>query len=146
MYTVRRITLVTLATATLVALFGVLGTQVSTLPAAAATPSWQSTATFTPLANVDAVSCAPGTTTCVAVGDDGGHVASVIVTENDGANLVRCDSAVRRDDAVGSFVPVGSRLLRRRGLWDLQVEQRWRDMDGSRLVVPGAIDLLFRHR
>ena len=84
MYTVRRITLVTLATATLVALFGVLGTQVSTLPAAAATPSWQSTATFTPLANVDAVSCAPGTTTCVAVGDDGGHVASVIVTENDG--------------------------------------------------------------
>ena len=57
----------------------------STLPAAAATPSWQSTATFTPLANVDAVSCAPSTTTCVAVGDDGGHVASVIVTENDGA-------------------------------------------------------------
>ena len=62
MYTVRRITVVTLATVTLVALFAVLGTQVPTLPAAAATPSWQSTATFTPLANVDAVSCAPGTT------------------------------------------------------------------------------------
>ena len=67
----------------------VLGVQVSSLPATAATPNWQTTASFNPLANVNAVSCAPNTTasstTCVAVGDDGGHVASVIVTQNDGA-------------------------------------------------------------
>ena len=52
------------------------------------TPTWQTTAGYTPLANVSAVSCAPNatasTTTCVAVGDNGGNVASIIVTQNGG--------------------------------------------------------------
>ena len=55
---------------------------------AAVAPTWQATASDTPLANVDAVSCAPSaiasSATCVAVGDDGGNVASIIVTQNGG--------------------------------------------------------------
>ena len=57
--------------------------------AAAVAPSWQTSAAYTPLAERSAVSCAPNavpsSTTCVAVGDDGGNVASVIVSQNGGA-------------------------------------------------------------
>ncbi len=92
MRAVRAVTVTTAALVTVlaVALTGVLGGQMSSRPAAgaAATPTWQATASYTPLANVDGVSCAPSATassaTCVAVGDDGGNVASVIVTQNGG--------------------------------------------------------------
>jgi photosystem II stability/assembly factor-like uncharacterized protein len=86
---VRGLAVTVLSTVMAVALFGVLGSQVSALSAAAVTPTWQTTASYTPLANVSAVSCAPSatasSTTCMAVGDDGGHVASIIVSENGGA-------------------------------------------------------------
>ncbi len=63
--------------------------QLASAPANAVSPQWQTTATFNPLANVNAVSCAPSATassaTCVAVGDDGGQVASIIVTDDGGA-------------------------------------------------------------
>src|ERR1700728_3039597 len=86
---IRGVTVTALSALVTVALVGLLGTQVPTLPAAAAvTPTWQTTAGYTPLANVSAVSCAPNatasTTTCVAVGDNGGNVASIIVTQNGG--------------------------------------------------------------
>ena len=86
MRTIRGFTVVALST--VLALTGILGTQALTLPAAAATPHWQTTASYPPLANVRAVSCAPSispsSATCVAVGDDGGNVASVLVTNNGG--------------------------------------------------------------
>ena len=70
---IRGVTVTALSALVTVALVGLLGSQVPTLPAAAAvTPTWQTTAGYTPLANVSAVSCAPNatasTTTCVAVG------------------------------------------------------------------------------
>ena len=87
MHRVRGLTGVVLSTVLALALTAVLGTQPSAPPAAAATPSWQATSTSPPMANVRAVSCAPSispsSATCVAVGDDDGHVASIIVT-NDG--------------------------------------------------------------
>ena len=88
--TARGTSVTALSTVLAVALMGVLGSQISTMPAAAAavTPTWQTTAAYRPLANVNAVSCAPSATassaTCVAVGDDGGNVASVIVTQDGG--------------------------------------------------------------
>ena len=89
MRTVRAITTTALSTVMTVAFVGLLGSQLSTLPAAAVAPSWQTTASYTPLANVTAVSCAPSaaasSATCVAVGDDGGHAASIIVTQNGGS-------------------------------------------------------------
>ncbi len=87
MRTVRTISVTALSTVTTVAFIGLLGSQLSALPAAAVAPSWQTAASYTPLANVAAVSCAPSTTspTCVAVGDDGGHLASIIVTQNGGS-------------------------------------------------------------
>ena len=90
-HTVRSATVTVLSTVMSIALMGVFGNQISALPAAAAAvaPTWQATAGYRPLANVNAVSCAPSATastaTCVAVGDDGGNVASVIVTQNGGA-------------------------------------------------------------
>ena len=87
---IRGVTVTALSSVVTVALMGVLGSQVPTLPAAGAavTPTWQTTAGYTPLANVSAVSCAPSTTasttTCVAVGNNGGSVASIIVTQNGG--------------------------------------------------------------
>ena len=86
MRTIRGFTVVALST--VLALTGILGIQALTLPAAATTPHWQTTASYPPLANVRAVSCAPSispsSATCVAVGDDGGNVASVLVTNNGG--------------------------------------------------------------
>ena len=85
--TVRGLTVVALPTVLALALIGILGIRVLSPPAAATTPHWQTTASYQPLANVRAVSCAPSispsSATCVAVGDDGGQVASIIVT-NDG--------------------------------------------------------------
>ena len=89
MSSVRTITATALSTVMAVAVIGLLGSQLSALPAAAVAPSWQMTASFAPLANVTAVSCAPSaaasSATCVAVGDDGGHAASIIVTQNGGS-------------------------------------------------------------
>src|SRR5580692_12825110 len=69
--------------------FGVFGTPAGLTPAGATTPQWQTTASFAPLVNVRAVSCAPnsgsGPTTCVAVGDNGNNVPSIVVT-NDGGS------------------------------------------------------------
>ena len=86
MRTVREMTVFVVATAMTLVLMVLLGSQLSPLPASGMTPTWHTTASFRPLANVSAVSCAPISTTCVAVGDDGGHVASVIVTNNDGSS------------------------------------------------------------
>ena len=119
MRTVRGVTVTALSTVLAFALMGVLGTQLSTIPAASAvvTPTWQTTAGYRPLADVSAVSCAPSATassaTCVAVGDDGGNVASVIVTQN-GVDVVGLDSPSRCDDALYRLVPVVRRVLRRR--------------------------------
>ncbi len=89
MRTVRRIIVTALSTVMAVALIGLVGSHLSALPAAGVSPSWNTTASYTPLANVAAVSCAPSATassaTCVAVGDDGGHLASIIVTQNGGS-------------------------------------------------------------
>ena len=85
----RGIVVTVLSTVMAVAFIGLLGTQLSALPAAAVSPSWHTTASYTPVPNVSAVSCAPSTSassaTCVAVGNDGGHVASIIVTQNGGS-------------------------------------------------------------
>ena len=78
-----------IATVMTLALTGILPVQVSPSTAATVTPGWHTTASFRPVVNVRAVSCAPSTSpasaTCVAVGDDGGHVASIIVTNNGGS-------------------------------------------------------------
>ncbi len=114
MQTVRGLAVTALAavTVTVLAVFGILAIPAQTLSAAAATPSWQTTATFRPLTNVNSVSCAPdataSSTTCVAVGDDGGNVASIIVTENGGAPGLTIDSPIGRDH----HCPL-SRVLRR---------------------------------
>ena len=89
MRTIRLLVASTLSTS-LLALGAIAVGQVAPLPASATTPQWQMTASFAPLANVRAVSCAPSaslsTATCVAVGDDGaGHYASIIVTDNGGS-------------------------------------------------------------
>ncbi len=87
--TVRGITVAALATLTVVALVGILGIAVSTVvqPRRSlrhgrrrrASRRWPTSTR---------VSCAPtvspSSATCVAVGDDGGHVASVIVSQNGG--------------------------------------------------------------
>ena len=89
MRTVRGLTVVALTTVLALALIGILGTRLLSPPAAATTPHWQTTASYQPLTNVRAVSCAPSispsSATCVAVGDDGGQVASIIVTNNGGS-------------------------------------------------------------
>ncbi len=89
MRTVRGITVTALSTVMTVALTSILVSQVSPAPAAGVTPQWHTTASYQPLANVRAVSCAPtpppSPATCVAVGDDGGHFASIIVTNNGGS-------------------------------------------------------------
>ncbi|MGD0748244.1 MAG: hypothetical protein ABSB68_10590, partial [Acidimicrobiales bacterium] len=85
MGTVRGLAVIALSTVMALALTGVLASQIPSSPAAATTPSWQTTASYPPQVNVSAVSCAPNSAspssaTCVAVGDDGGHLASIIVT------------------------------------------------------------------
>ena len=68
---------------------GVFGVPLGNTPAGATSPQWQTTASFAPLANVRAVSCAPnsgsGPTTCVAVGDNGNNVPSIITSDDGGA-------------------------------------------------------------
>jgi photosystem II stability/assembly factor-like uncharacterized protein len=71
-----------LSTVMTAGLFAGLASQTTEL-ASATTPQWVTTASYSPLANVRAISCAPATSTCVAVGDDGGNFASIIVS-NDG--------------------------------------------------------------
>ncbi len=90
MRTVRGITVAALSAVTVLGFTGLLGIELQASPAGATTPQWKTTASFSPLANVSAVSCAPSssaaTSTCVAVGDDGGgHFASIIVTDNGGS-------------------------------------------------------------
>ena len=72
------------------ALTGILPVvQLPSSTAATVTPQWHTTASYQPVVNVRAVSCAPSASptsaTCVAVGDDGGNVASIIVTNNGGS-------------------------------------------------------------
>ena len=124
---IRRVTVTALSSVVTVALMGLLGSQVPTSPAAAAiTPTWQTTAGYTPLTNVSAVSCAPSTTasatTCVAVGDNGHNVASIIVTQNGGAHLVGLDSPIGRDVVVHRLVSIVGRLLCRRGCGNHEVD------------------------
>ena len=94
MYTVR-VFVVAALSAIVIALSMLVGSQASPISAGATAiaPSWQTAAAYTPLSNVSAVSCAPNAapsaTTCVAVGDDGGNVASVIVSQNGGATWSR---------------------------------------------------------
>src|ERR1700727_1744309 len=68
---------------------GVLGATPGGTPAGASSPQWQTTASFAPLINVRAVSCAPnsgsGPITCVAVGDNGHNVPSIITTHDGGS-------------------------------------------------------------
>ncbi len=92
MRTVRGLTVAVLSTVVSLPLFIVLSTELSPTPAAATTPQWETAASYAPLANVRAVSCAPSSSassaTCVAVGDDGGSVASIIVTNNGGSSWI----------------------------------------------------------
>ena len=92
-HTIRYISVLTLSTVMALSIISVLDSQILPLPAAAATAQWNTTAAYAPLANVRAVSCAPSTSptsaTCVAVGDDGGNVATVIVTNNGGSTWSR---------------------------------------------------------
>jgi photosystem II stability/assembly factor-like uncharacterized protein len=73
-----------LSTVTTLGIVGLLTTG-GTPAASATTPSWKTTASYSPLPNVRAVSCAAGATTCVAVGDDGGNYASILVSNNGGS-------------------------------------------------------------
>ncbi len=88
MRAVRNVTFSVLPVLALFATSFVLLSPLISAPSAAATISWQTAASYPPLTNVRAVSCAPDptptTTTCVAVGDDGGSYASIIVTNNGG--------------------------------------------------------------
>ena len=89
MRTVREVSVAVLSVVVTVTVISFLGSQVTPPPAGAVTPQWQTTASFNPLVNVSAVSCAPSATassaTCVAVGNDGGQVSSIIVTNDGGA-------------------------------------------------------------
>src|SRR3974390_1157082 len=84
--TVKGIVIATLTTMT--ATLGVVGVLAAktTPDASASTPSWTTTASYRPLPNVRAVSCATGTSSCVAVGDDGGDYASILVSNNGGSS------------------------------------------------------------
>ena len=89
MDTVRRISVTAMSAVLAVTIISFLGMKLTASSAGAVSPQWQTTASFSPLVNVNAVSCAPSATassaTCVAVGDDGGQVASIIVTDDGGA-------------------------------------------------------------
>ena len=86
---VRGITITAIAAVMALALTGMLPGPVSPSTAATVVPQWHTTASYEPVVNVSAMSCAPSTSpasaTCVAVGDDGSKVASIIVT-NDGGS------------------------------------------------------------
>ncbi len=84
MPTVKGIVVTALSTVTTLGLVSLLA-AVGTPEAFATTPSWKTTASYAPLPNVRAVSCAAGTATCVAVGDDGGNYASILVSNNGGS-------------------------------------------------------------
>ena len=68
---------------------GVFSVPFGGSPAGATTSQWQTTASFPPLANVTAISCAPSSsiasTTCVAVGEVGFNVPSIITTDDGGS-------------------------------------------------------------
>src|SRR5215469_2850018 len=83
-FAVRRMVVASFSTVLTLGLLGVLTVQVQS-DASATTPSWNTTAAYTPLPNVRAVSCAVSETVCVAVGDDGGNYASILVS-NDGGS------------------------------------------------------------
>ena len=85
MRTVRGFTVAALSTTMTVALVGILGSQLAASPTTPTSPAWHTTASYTPMANLSAVSCAPNSATCVAVGDDGGNVASIVITQNGGS-------------------------------------------------------------
>ena len=55
MRAVRGLTVAALSMVFVVALVGILGSRVSSPPAGAVTPTWQTTAGYAPLANVSAV-------------------------------------------------------------------------------------------
>ena len=84
MPTVKGVVFASLSTVATLGLIGLLAIEGSP-DASATTPSWKTTASYTPLPNVRAVSCASGSSTCVAVGDDGGNYASILVSNNGGS-------------------------------------------------------------
>ncbi len=85
MRTVRGFTVAALSATMTLALTGLLGSQPVTFAATPISPTWHTTASYRPLPNLSAVSCAPTSGTCVAVGDDGGNVSSIAITQNGGS-------------------------------------------------------------
>ena len=68
---------------------GAFSVPLGVTPAGATTSQWQTTASFPPLANLRAVSCAPSastSTTCIAVGDDQNNVPSIVTSDDGGSN------------------------------------------------------------
>lgn len=149
MRSVRAVIVTAVSTVAAVALVGVLGSQMSTLPAAAVSPTWQASAGYGPLANVNAVSCAPSPTassaTCVAVGDDGGNVASIIVTQNGGTTW--SDSTPPAGVTTLSTVSCpSSAVCYAGGGAGIMKSSDGGELDDSGLVVPTPVDFLFHDR
>ncbi len=89
MRAVKAIILAVLTAASTLGVYSLTGDLGAGAPASAVTPQWVTTDSSAPLTNVRAVSCAPsssaGSTTCVAVGDDGSQIASIIESNDGGA-------------------------------------------------------------
>ena len=137
MRTVRDITVFVVATALSVAVIVLVGSRISSLPASGVTPTWHTTASFRPLANVRAVSCAPISTTCVAVGDDGGFVASVIVTNNDGSSWSNASPPPGVTSLSTVSCPSASVCYAGGGSGIMKSIDGGATLDGSRLVISG---------
>src|SRR5580698_8515905 len=89
MHTIRILVAAGLCAVMAVLAVGVFSAPLVSTPAGATPPQWQTTASFPPLTNVSAISCAPSgssaTTTCVAVGDVGFNIPSIITTSDGGS-------------------------------------------------------------
>ena len=69
---------------------GVFGAPLDGTPAGATSPQWQTTASFPPLANVSAISCAPKSGSqaqplALQSDDKGNNVPSIIATDDGGS-------------------------------------------------------------
>ena len=105
---------------------------------------------YTPLANVNAVSCAPSASRELRDLRGRGRRRWQRGLHHRHPerrhDVVGLDSPSRRDHAVHRLVPVVSRLLRRRGCGNHEVERRRRELDDSGLVLPASVDFLLHDR
>ncbi len=104
--------------------------------ASATSQQWVTTASYQPLPNVKAVSCAPSSSTCVAVGDDGGNFASILVSNDGGSTWTDVITVPTGSDQSCRPSPVlhAVDLLRRRRLRNLEIRQWWIELGRCKIA------------